>query len=58
MCVHYIVDTLELDVCLVKFCEDILSVVDICLLLVVQEYLGSVSRTSCGDAQHCILYGL
>ena len=45
MCVHYKVGTLVSEVCLVKFCEDILSVVDIYLLLVVQEFflnLGSV----------------
>ena len=39
VCVHYRVDTLVLGVCLVKFCEDNLSVVDICLFLVVQEFL-------------------
>ena len=39
VCVHYRVDTLVLDVCLVKFCEDMASVVGICLLLVVQEFL-------------------
>ena len=38
MCVHYRVSILVLDVCLVKFCEDILSVVDICLHLVMQEF--------------------
>ena len=38
VCVHYRVDILVLDVCLEKFCEDITSVVDICLLLVVQEF--------------------
>ena len=38
VCMHYRVDTLVLGVCLVIFCEDILSVVDICLLLVVQEF--------------------
>ena len=47
MCVHYRVNTLVLGVCMVKFCEDIPSVVDICLLLVMQEfflcrYLGSI----------------
>ena len=37
VCVHYRVDTLVLDVCLERFYVDILSIVDICLLLVVQK---------------------
>ena len=45
MCVHYRVGTLVLDVCLVKFCEDIPSVVDIFALScarVLLVCLGSV----------------
>ena len=38
MCVLYSVVTLVLDECLVKFCEDIPSIEDICLLLVVQGF--------------------
>ena len=38
VCVQYGVGMLVLDVGIVRFCVDILSIVDICLLLVVQEF--------------------
>ena len=43
---HYRVGTLVLDVCLGKFCEDILSVVDTFLLLVVQEFFLCIQVVS------------
>ena len=52
------VDMLVLDVCLAKFWASILSIVDICLLLVVQEFFLCVHLSSVRSREFYFAWGV